>query len=55
MEVIRYINGQPVDTIQPMKVINEGLIHILRGIQANANLAQKSANTSDHLEHDPKK
>ena len=36
MEVIRFINEQPVSAIPPMKVANEGVIQLIREVQSRA-------------------
>ena len=53
MEVIRFINDQPVSSMPTMKVRNEGMLQIIREIQMRAILEQKSANPSERLANKP--
>ena len=36
MEVIRFINGQPVSSVPAMKIANEGVLRIMREAQMRA-------------------
>lgn len=49
MEVIRFINDQPVSSMPAMKVRNEGMLQIIREIQMRAILEQQSATPCERL------
>ena len=49
MEVIRFINDQPVSSMPAMKVRNEGVLQIIKEIQMRAILEQQSAKPSERL------
>ena len=55
MEVIRYINGEPVNAIPPMKVINEGLLQIIKDLRMKASQEQQSSDPNNSPATDPGK